>query len=379
MTDTDRRTVLKLLGVAGAASALGGVGFVSANEHESNETANETDGEEMVPGAAGGLATGGVRVGHLSPDTPPVDVYVGVDAEFDPADTSPALAGLEYGTFAPGATGRYFEVPEGTYALKVTPAGDPETVAIDVPEFEVVEGQDATVLAVGELDPESDEPALEPLVITDTEGEDLPDPSAGEAAIRFVHASPDAGAVDIAVADRTVAEDVEFGGVSDYVPSEDCTQVLQVIAGGVPALVLQAYLPGGTKSTAYVVGSVSPDGGGDDSANATTATNETANDTTGNETDAADTGSLATEDQPLGAVATIDAVAPLDVTPIDLGGEAPADDEDEVADDNVTDDNATDDANETVGNATANETADNATVNETVDNATANETNDTGY
>ncbi|WP_254544560.1 DUF4397 domain-containing protein [Halomarina pelagica] len=405
MTDTNRRTVLKLLGVAGAASAVGGAGFVTASQQDGDESTDSG----TFPGSEGGLKTGGVRIGHLAPDAPPVDVFLGFDAEFDPASSSPVLAGLEYGNFEPSTTARYFEVPVGTYALKVTPADDPGTVLIDVPEFRVTNGRDFTVLAVGEAAPENDEPALEAQVIEDVEGRGNPDPSSGQAAVRFVHASPDAGAVDIVLGDETVAESVEFSAVSDYVLVENGWQVLQIQSGGSPVAVLQAYFPSGTKSTIYVIGEAAPEAAGavadnetnvsndtnltndtnvsDNVTNVTNETNDTnvtnvtndtnatnltndtnvsdnltngtnetnatnvtgnatnltndtnvsdnvtnvtndTNDTnvTGNETNvtgnATDVSGLATDDQPLSTVATVDAVSPLEVTPIDLGGDA---------------------------------------------------------
>ncbi|MFC7154475.1 DUF4397 domain-containing protein [Halomarina halobia] len=273
MTETNRRTVLKLLGVAGAASAIGGAGFVTAQQD-----GNETDSEVFPPGEDG-IRTGGVRVGHLSPDTPPVDVYVGLDADFNPTDTSPAVSGLEFGNFAPSNRGRYFEVPVGVYALKVTPAGDPGTVVLDVPEFRVLSERDATVLAVGELSPEGDEQSLAVQVITDSEDASVPNPTSERAAVRFVHASPDAGEVDLVADDEPVAENGEFGDVSSYVLFDAGEQVLQVERADGPPLVLQTYLPSGTKSTLYVAGEATPEAAAG-AANETNVTDDNVTDVT---------------------------------------------------------------------------------------------------
>ena len=66
----------------------------------------------------GGVAAGDARfrVGHFSPDAPPVDVYVN-------GDPFPGLQGVPFGVLSD-----YFTVPAGTYQVEVTPAGDASTV-----------------------------------------------------------------------------------------------------------------------------------------------------------------------------------------------------------------------------------------------------------
>lgn len=138
-----------------------------------------------------------VRVVHASPDAPDVDVC---------AD------GAELFTGAPftGITD-YASVPPATYAVKVVGAGagcgSAGVIEADLP---LGDGTDTTVVAVNYL------ASIEPLVLAD----DNTPPAEGNAKVRFVHASPDAPAVDIAVAgsapDAPLFDDIPFKGVGDY-------------------------------------------------------------------------------------------------------------------------------------------------------------------
>ena len=77
----------------------------------------------VAPPEAGAAENGLLRLAHLSPDTPAVDVYV--DPVSDPGD-GPALLtvpGVGYGTISD-----YQDVPEGVYTVSVRRAGaDPGT------------------------------------------------------------------------------------------------------------------------------------------------------------------------------------------------------------------------------------------------------------
>ena len=72
--------------------------------------------------------------------------------------------------------------------------------------------------------------------------------------MRFVHASPDAGAVDIAVEDGpTLLEGVEFGDASGYLEIAPGDYDIDVGPG---ALEVDFEAVAGTKVTAYVIGNV---------------------------------------------------------------------------------------------------------------------------
>ncbi|MFC6837666.1 DUF4397 domain-containing protein [Halomarina ordinaria] len=218
MTDepvTTRRRVLLGVGATAATAALAGcAGNGGGGENDSNDTDNESDGmdnesmgnesdgmdnetdgegnetdEEGNETDAGEMAN--VRVAHLSPDAPNVDVYVAGD---------PVLEDVAFGTVSD-----YLELAPDTYDLEITAAGDPETVVFEG-EQEVA-AADYTLAAVGELADDGESFALEVLE------DDNSSPGSDTARVRAVHASPDAGAVDITTASdgEALFDGVEFG------------------------------------------------------------------------------------------------------------------------------------------------------------------------
>lgn len=155
-----------------------------------------------------------VRVSHLSPDAPNVDVFV---------DGQRVLEDVPY-----LATSDYLPLPAGTYQIQVTPAGLTEPVVIDAP-VTVDNNTSYTIAATGLL------ADIAPLVLVDdTEG--LPD----EAKIRFVHASPDAPAVDVALANggAVVFPGAVFGDVTDYTVLPAGDYDLEVRLAGTATVVL---------------------------------------------------------------------------------------------------------------------------------------------
>ncbi|HMB50590.1 MAG TPA: DUF4397 domain-containing protein, partial [Natronoarchaeum rubrum] len=190
MQQQTRRTILKTTGGAVVLGTLAGCTGGDPDEGDDNESSgNESTGNESDD-SMDEEAMANLRVAHLSPDAPNVDVYVGGD---------PVLEDVPY-----RAVSEYLELAPGTYEVMITAAGDQDTVVFD-DELEVPEGN-FTVAALGEL-AEENQP-FAPVVLED----DLSDP--GEMArVRLVHASPDAPAVDVTVAESGDAlfEDVAFG------------------------------------------------------------------------------------------------------------------------------------------------------------------------
>jgi hypothetical protein len=124
-----------------------------------------------------------VMVVHASPDAPGVDLLVD--------DVKKNSAALNF----PNNTG-YLELEAGTRNLKVNVAGTTTTVInADVP---FTKDMSYSVFAVDSVS------VISAIVLTD----DLTTPAAGKAHVRFVHLSPDAPAVDVAVASTG---DVVFG------------------------------------------------------------------------------------------------------------------------------------------------------------------------
>lgn len=180
-----------------------------------------------------------VRVAHLSPDAPNVDVYV---------DGEVALSDVPYQTVSD-----YLSLPAGSYALEVRPAGaaadsDPVIQA----DATVEAGQAYTVAAVGLL---AD-------IAAQVYVDDLAAPPEGQAKVRVIHAAPDVPAVDVGVAgqapDQALVTDLSFPDASDYLAVPADTYDLEVrptgtsdVAVPVSGLTLEA----GTVYTAIAVGS----------------------------------------------------------------------------------------------------------------------------
>jgi len=173
-----------------------------------------------------------VRVVHASPDAPAVDVWVNDGVAFSNAP----FKGIT--SYAPLAT--------GTYNVKVVPTGATEPVVIEADL--TLEAKDYTVVAVGTLE------NIEPLVLVDNNAA----PAAGKAHVRFVHASPDAPAVDIAVKGGPVLfANVAFKEVGDYLPVDAGTYDLEVRVAGTNTVALEVpglALAGQTVYTVFAMG-----------------------------------------------------------------------------------------------------------------------------
>ena len=220
--------VVAMLGSALAVgTALGAVDSTAASSAEAGEPAD-------------------LRVVHASPDAPPVDVYV---------DNESVLSNVSFGTVSD-----YLSVPEGTYTITITAAGDRDAVVF---EGDVsVESETAyTVAAAGEVT-EDAATSFAPVILTDnatTPGED-------EAAVRLAHLSPDAPAVDVTVAESgdVLFDNVSFANATDYatVPAGDYTlEVRPATASddGDVVTTFEVSLEGETAYTGYAVGYLNPD------------------------------------------------------------------------------------------------------------------------
>jgi hypothetical protein len=176
-----------------------------------------------------------VRAVHASPDAPAVDVWV---------DGNIAFQNAPFKGITP-----YAELPQGMRNIQVVPAGATEPVVIEA-DLDLQSNTDYTIVAVGEL------AAIEPLVLVDNNAL----PAEGKAHVRFVHASPDAPAVDIAVTGGPILfGGIPFKGVGDYLPVDAGTYNLEARVSGTETVALS--LPGitleeGTVYTVYAMGLV---------------------------------------------------------------------------------------------------------------------------
>jgi hypothetical protein len=173
-----------------------------------------------------------VRVVHASPDAPAVDILVNDGVAFSNAPFK-------------GITD-YAALDTGTYNVKVVPTGATTPVVIEADLG--LEAKDYTVVAVGLLE------NIEPLVLADNNSA----PAAGKAHVRFVHASPDAPAVDIAVKGGPVLfGNVAFKEVGDYLPVDAGTYDLEVRLAGTETVALDVpglALADGTVYTVFAMG-----------------------------------------------------------------------------------------------------------------------------
>jgi hypothetical protein len=173
-----------------------------------------------------------LRVLHASPDAPNVDVYV---------DEAKVLANVPYPTLS-----QYLSLPAGKHHIQVNAAGTTTTV-IDVSP--TLASNDAyTAIAAGFL------ANIKPLIATD-ETSPL---ASGQARLRVIHASPDAGPVDILVNGQVVLSDVAFGTISNYLTIPAGTYTIQVNAAGTSttAITASVALTSQSNYSAVAIGSV---------------------------------------------------------------------------------------------------------------------------
>lgn len=153
--------------------------------------------EETLLGSGVELGSGAeLRVVHSSPDAPAVDVYAEGVAE-------PIFAGLAYGE----ATS-YRSLNPGDYNIQLRKAGaDPGSAPVfETGLLTIPDGARITALAAGLLTSASSDDRFR--ILTLVEG--FKDPGAGSAAVRIVHAGPDAPTVALDVGNDGVPEVSNF-------------------------------------------------------------------------------------------------------------------------------------------------------------------------
>jgi hypothetical protein len=182
-----------------------------------------------TPASAAG--SGYVRLAHLSPDTPAVDVYLRSQSGAVPEKTFPGVA---Y-----GALSDYLRLPTGVYAVAMRKAGAAKTSApVLTTQVTVDDGAAYTVAGVGRY------ADLGLRVLRD----DLKLPSGGDAKVRIVQASVRAPVLDVDVDNGTsIGDDVAFATTTDYREVNPGTWTLKVQpSGGGAASTLPCTLTGGS-------------------------------------------------------------------------------------------------------------------------------------
>lgn len=181
----------------------------------------------LVPAAAAAApAASYLRLAHLSPDTPTVDVYV--TSVSDPA-ASFTVPGVGYGAVSP-----YRTVEAGTYTVSMRPAGasasSPPVISTTV---QATAGTAHTVAGVGMSS------TLGLAVLDDS----LAVPPPGNASVRVINASVAVPQVDVGPPGGPAwAGGVKFGTTTDYRNVPLGATTLQVGAAGKPPVTLPVTL-----------------------------------------------------------------------------------------------------------------------------------------
>jgi hypothetical protein len=143
---------------------------------------------------------GYVRLAHLSPDTPAVDVYL--------RSTGNTIKPQTFKGVAYGAMSAYLRLPTGNYQVAMRKAGAPaSTKPVLTTEVDVAAGAAYTVAGVGRF------ADLGLRVLTD----DLKLPDPGKSKVRIIQASVKAPVLDVAGQNgTTIADSVEFASTTAY-------------------------------------------------------------------------------------------------------------------------------------------------------------------
>jgi hypothetical protein len=173
--------------------------------------------DDSTPVTPAATLQGKVLAVHSSPDAPGVDLYV---------DNVKVGTNLTY----PGNTA-YLPVDAGTRAVAVKVTGTATTVlSANLP---IAANTNYSVFAVDSVS------NLSALVLTD----DLTAPMSGKAHVRFIHLSPNAPAVDVALAGGSVLiGNKSFKEYTAFTPLDAGTYDLEVRVAGTTTVVLP--LPG---------------------------------------------------------------------------------------------------------------------------------------
>ncbi|HEY7593808.1 MAG TPA: DUF4397 domain-containing protein [Actinophytocola sp.] len=153
-----------------------------------------------VPPASAAAGESYLRLAHLSPDTPRVDVYL---TAFGRPDFHLRVNGVGYGDVSD-----YQTIQPGEYTIAMRPAGAPPSTKPAISTtLSARNGRAYTVAGLGSF-------ADLALKVLDDE---ISLPPAGQARMRVVNAAPHAGDLSIKRAGTAVIEHVAFGDASSYV------------------------------------------------------------------------------------------------------------------------------------------------------------------
>src|SRR3954454_8533877 len=197
----------------------------------------------LPAGPAAAAECGLLRVAHLSPDSPAVDVML---AEAGSADPPRVVPGLAYGDVSP-----YSELPPGSYAVSVRGAGeDPATPPRLTATVDLGPGAVRTVAATG---------AFADLSLAALD-DDLAAPAPGSARVRVLAAAAGAPRADVdVVGGPRLASDLASGQAAGYIDVPAGTAQLRLAPGEGRATTATVALDAGS---VYSLLLLDDDGGG---------------------------------------------------------------------------------------------------------------------
>lgn len=140
-----------------------------------------------------------LRLAHLSPDTPQVDVTV---SSFEHPEATLRIPGVGY-----GALSDYQRVEPGTYTIAMRPSGaDPNSPPVISATLPATDGKAYTVAGLGKF-------ASLALKVLD---DDITMPPSGQARMRVVNAAPLTGELKIVRGETAVIDNAAFGAATPY-------------------------------------------------------------------------------------------------------------------------------------------------------------------
>ena len=190
-----------------------------------------------------------VRIGHLAPNAPNVDIYVTAAGEGnDLSAIDPLLSDVAFETVA-----EPLEVPAGDYRIQITAAGA-STAVFDSGDVALMAGADLFVGAVQNTGANFSVDGASPvslIVVNGAEVAEIYDADQG-AGVRVVHASGNAPAVDVLLDDDpTALTNITFGlaapsaALDEYAVLAAGNYNVKVVANGQGYSVLAVGLLGG--------------------------------------------------------------------------------------------------------------------------------------
>jgi hypothetical protein len=189
-----------------------------------------------------------VRVAHLSPDAPAVDVYVGGE---------PFVTDVSSGTITD-----YEDTTPAEQQVTVTVADNESAVLFN--QTLPLQASDYTIVATGEVTPGA-RTAFTPIVLQDNGTT----PDENTSAVQLVHAAPGVSTVDVTIEQNNsttvLYDNVSFANASQYVqvPAGEYDLQIRAATAGNDGEIIETVgveVEGGETYTAFATGYVTPDG-----------------------------------------------------------------------------------------------------------------------